>query len=171
MTELSTTYLGLRLRSPLIASASPATSTVDGLRRLEDAGVGAVVLPSLFEEQLEHEEHAVGRFLDLGQGHPEAAGYFPDLEDHATGPDRHLALVEEARAAVEVPVVASLNGVTSAGLARHALERLLGGVEIARIVVDENREHGTRARPWSRAARLPRADRAPLPSAAPSPPP
>jgi dihydroorotate dehydrogenase (fumarate) len=120
MSELSTTYLGLRLRSPLIASASPATSTVDGLRRLDEAGVGAVVLPSLFEEQLEQEAHALGRFLDLGEGHPEAAGYFPDLDDYVTGPDRYLALVEDARSAIGVPVVASLNGVTSEGLARHA---------------------------------------------------
>jgi dihydroorotate dehydrogenase (fumarate) len=120
MSELSTTYMGLRLRSPLIASAGPTTSTVERLRLLDEAGVGAVVLPSLFEEQLERDELALGRFLDLGQSHPEAAGYFPDLEDYATGPDRYLALVEEARAAVEVPVVASLNGATSDGLVRHA---------------------------------------------------
>ena len=120
MSDLSTTYLGLALRSPLIASSSPATSTVDGLRRLDEAGVGAVVLPSLFEEQLERDAKALGRYLDLGQSHPEAAGYFPDLEDYATGPDRYLALVEEARAAVSMPVLASLNGNTSEGLARHA---------------------------------------------------
>jgi dihydroorotate dehydrogenase (fumarate) len=120
MSDLSTSFLGLRLRSPLIASSSPATSTVDGLRRLDEAGVGAVILPSLFEEQLEHEAHALGRFLDLGQGHPEAAGYFPDLDDYVTGPDRYLALVEDAREAIAVPVLASLNGVTSDGLARHA---------------------------------------------------
>jgi dihydroorotate dehydrogenase (fumarate) len=120
MSDLSSTYLGLRLRSPLIASSSPATSTVEGLQRLADAGVGAVVLPSLFEEQLEADAQALGRYLDLGQGHPEAAGYFPDLEDYVTGPDRYLALVEDARAAIDVPVLASLNGVTSDGLARHA---------------------------------------------------
>jgi dihydroorotate dehydrogenase (fumarate) len=120
VSELSTTYLGLALRSPLVASAGPVTSTVEGLRRLDGAGVGAVVLPSLFEEQLEREALARGRFLDLGQGHPEAAGYFPELEDEATGPDRHLQLIEEARAAIEVPVVASLNGVTFDGVARYA---------------------------------------------------
>ncbi|MEL7206842.1 MAG: dihydroorotate dehydrogenase-like protein [Actinomycetota bacterium] len=120
MTDLATDYLGLRLRSPLIASSSPMTATVDRLRRLDDAGVGAVVLPSLFEEQLEADARTVGRVLDLGQGHPEAAGYFPDLDDYTTGPDRYLELVEQARAALEVPVLASLNGTTSELLVRHA---------------------------------------------------
>lgn len=120
MTDLTTTYLGLHLRSPVVASSSPVTGDPDLLRRLDDAGVGAVVLPSLFEEQIEHEAMEVDRMLATGaEATGEAAGYFPDLDSYNTGPDRYLAQVAEAKAILSVPVIASLNATTSGGWVRY----------------------------------------------------
>ncbi len=119
--DLRTRYLGLELRSPLVASASPLTGDLDGLRRLDDAGVGAVVLPSLFEEQLSHDQVELDRLLLTTSEHQgEALSYFPDLEDYNTGPWSYLDLVEQAKQALQVPVVASLNGTTTGGWVRHA---------------------------------------------------
>lgn len=121
MTELASEYLGLALRSPLVASSSPLTGHLDDLRRLEDAGVGAVVLPSLFEEQIEHESLQVDRVLETGaEMFGEARTFFPELEDYDTGPDRYLDLVRRAREALEVPVIASLNGTSPGGWVEHA---------------------------------------------------
>ncbi|HEY7605994.1 MAG TPA: dihydroorotate dehydrogenase-like protein [Actinomycetes bacterium] len=97
------------MRSPLVASASPLTGTLDGLRRLEAAGAAAVVLPSLFEEQLNLEADQVGRLLERGADSLSAA---LALDDYNAGPYGYLALVEKARATLEIPVIASLNGVT-----------------------------------------------------------
>jgi dihydroorotate dehydrogenase (fumarate) len=108
MADLRTRYLGMELRSPLVASSSPLTGSLDGLRRLEVAGAGAVVLPSLFEEELAAEPSPGGD----GPGAAEA-GY-------GAGPAAYLALVAEAKAALEIPVVASLNGVSRGGWASYA---------------------------------------------------
>ncbi|HSK95745.1 MAG TPA: hypothetical protein VK891_03930, partial [Euzebyales bacterium] len=119
--ELGTSYLGLHLRSPLVASAGPLTGRVDSLRALEDAGVAAVVLPSLFEEQVVHDELQTTELFEMGTGsNPEATGYFPDLDAFETVVDRYLRHVEEARRALSVPVIASLNGTTPGGWARYA---------------------------------------------------
>jgi dihydroorotate dehydrogenase (fumarate) len=119
--DLSTTYLGLSLRSPLVASSGPLTARIDTLRALEQAGVGAVVLPSLFEEQVEHEAVQAGRLADLGaDSNPEATSYFPDLAEAESVGDRYLRHVAEAKHALSVPVVASLNGVTPGGWVRYA---------------------------------------------------
>lgn len=121
MTDLGTRYLGLDLRSPLAASASPLTGTLDGLRRLEDAGAAAVVLPSLFEEQLTHEALEIDRILATGaESFPEALSYFPEMRDYNTGPDRYLELVARAKEALAIPVIPSLNGVTPGGWVHHA---------------------------------------------------
>jgi len=121
MTRLRTTYLGLELRSPLVASASPLTRELDSLRRLEEAGAAAVVLPSLFEEQIAHEALELDRLMDTGaESFGEALGYFPALDDHPTGPDRYLELVQEAKGALSIPVIASLNGTTAGGWVHHA---------------------------------------------------
>ena len=119
MTELTTRYLGLELRSPIVASASPLTGDVQALRELEAAGAGAVVLPSLFEEQLVHESLAVDHLLSTAAG-AEADGFFPALDDYNTGPDHYLDLLERAKEAVDIPVIASLNGVSSGGLIHYA---------------------------------------------------
>jgi dihydroorotate dehydrogenase (fumarate) len=119
--ELSTRYLGLTLRNPLVAAASPLSHTVDGVRRLADAGVGAVVLYSLFEEQLHREAEQNVRLAEAGaEGFAEALSYFPAgaAEDH--GPRRYLSLLERAAGAVSVPVIGSLNGSTPGSWARYA---------------------------------------------------
>jgi dihydroorotate dehydrogenase (fumarate) len=119
--DLSTRYLGFDLRSPLVASASPITGELDVLRRLESLGVGAVVLPSLFEEQIEHEESQLLRLRDTGaESFGEALDYFPDLELYNSGPDVYLRKVEEARKALSIPVIASLNGASSGGWVHYA---------------------------------------------------
>jgi dihydroorotate dehydrogenase (fumarate) len=121
MADLSTRYLGLRLRTPLVASSSPLTGNLAGLRRLEDAGASAVVLPSLFEEQLTGEAMEIDRLLETGaETFGEALGYFPSLDDYNTGPDHYLELVQKAKEVLDVPVIASLNGTTPGGWLEHA---------------------------------------------------
>ena len=128
--DLSTTYLGLQLRSPLVASSGPLTGRIDSLRALEQAGVAAVVLPSLFEEQIEHEDMQADRLGDLGSdSNPEATSYFPDLADYESVADRYLRHVEEAKKALSIPVIASLNGVTAGGWVRYARLLELAGAD------------------------------------------
>ena len=116
MTDLRTSYLGLALRSPVVASPGPFTGNLDRLRDLERAGVGAVVLPSLFEEQIEHEEMATHNLMLAGaELSPEAHGFFPEMESYRTGPDSYLKLIGEAKKALSVPVIPSLNGYTPGG--------------------------------------------------------
>jgi dihydroorotate dehydrogenase (fumarate) len=117
MVDLHSRYLGLELRTPLVASASPLTGSLDGLRRLEAAGAGAVVLPSLFEEQLTVEAREVGRLLEGGADSLSAA---LALDDYNAGPYGYLALVEKAKATLSIPVIASLNGVTRGAWVEHA---------------------------------------------------
>jgi len=119
--ELSTTYMGLALRNPLVASASPLSHTVDGVRRLADAGVGAVVLHSLFEEQLREESVLNARLADAGsESFAESLSYFPAEVEEDAGPHNYLSLLERSAGAVEIPVIASLNGVTPAGWTDYA---------------------------------------------------
>jgi dihydroorotate dehydrogenase (fumarate) len=119
--ELATDYMGLALRNPLVASASPLSETVDGVRRLADAGVGAVVLYSLFEEQLLREAERNALLADAGtESFAESLSYFPSAADEEVGPRRYLSLLERAADAVDVPVIASLNGVTPGGWTRYA---------------------------------------------------
>jgi dihydroorotate dehydrogenase (fumarate) len=119
--ELATDYMGLALRNPLVASASPLSHTVDGVRRLADAGVGAIVLHSLFEEQLQEEAELNARLADAGtESFAESLSYFPSVAEEQTGPAPHLNLLERAAAAVDIPVIASLNGVTPGGWTAYA---------------------------------------------------
>ena len=128
--DLSTSYLGLALRNPLVASASPISNTLDGVRQLADAGVGAIVLYSLFEEQLRQEAERNARLADAGtDSFAEALSYVPaDTEAEAAEagtadeptPRRYLSLLERAAAAVEIPVIGSLNGVTPGGWTSYA---------------------------------------------------
>lgn len=120
--DLATTYLGLRLRNPVVASSSPLTGQLASLRALDQAGVGAVVLPSLFEEQLEHEARQVDRYLGLSADvNPEAtSGYAPVLDDYNHGSVRYLRLIRDAKQTVSVPVIASLNGSTRGGWTQYA---------------------------------------------------
>ncbi len=119
--RLRSRYLGLDITSPLVASASPLTGQFESLEQLAQAGIGAVVLPSLFEEQIEHEEGRVAHLHDFGaDAFPEALDYFPELESYNTGPDRYLRTIEEAKQRLDVPVIASLNGSTRGGWVRYA---------------------------------------------------
>ena len=132
--DLSTRYLGLQLKHPIVASASPLTASVDSLKRLQDAGVAAVVLPSLFEEQIEHEEMATHNLMMFGSElSPEAHGFFPEMQNYRTGPDNYLNLISEAKRALSVPVVASLNGHTPGGwtnMARQFQEAGADAIEL-----------------------------------------
>lgn len=119
--DLSTRYLGLTLKNPLVASASPLNVEVANIRALEDAGAAAVVLPSMFEEQLEREVELMDRLIhDSAESFPEALSYFPKHADYHPGPDLYLELLRKAREAVDIPVVASLNGITNHGWIDYA---------------------------------------------------
>jgi dihydroorotate dehydrogenase (fumarate) len=119
--DLSTEYMGLPLRNPLVASASPLSRTVDGVQRLADAGVGAIVLYSLFEEQLRREAAQNARLADAGtESFAESLSYFPAEAEEDPGPRRYLSLLDRAATAVDVPVIASLNGVTPGGWTGYA---------------------------------------------------
>jgi len=121
MTDLTTRYLGLDLASPLVAAASPLCEDLDNLRRLEDAGAAAVVLHSLFEEQLTRESAALDRALSAGaDSNPEALSYFPDLQSYNLGPDGYLEHIRKAKAALGIPVIGSINGVSSGSWVDYA---------------------------------------------------
>ena len=111
MTDLHTEYLGLRLRSPIVASAGPLTSDPERIVRLEQAGAGAVVLPSLFEEQIEHDTNEIDRLYSMHQdSFVEAASMHPDIGADGGADDRYFELIAAAKRAVDIPVIASLNG-------------------------------------------------------------
>lgn len=119
--DLSAHYLGLNLPNPLVASASPLASSVDGVRRLARGGVAAVVLPSMFEEELHREAAQNAVLLQAGtDSFPESLSYFPDIATPEPNPHRYLSLVERAAATVDVPVIASLNAITAGGWTQYA---------------------------------------------------
>jgi dihydroorotate dehydrogenase (fumarate) len=121
MTDLSTTYMGLRLKHPIVASAGPLSHTLDGIRQLEDAGAAAIVLFSLFEEQIRLENAATEHLIGVGaESFPEALDYFPAVGDYEVGPEPYLELIRRARETTDVPIIASLNGVTSEGWVDYA---------------------------------------------------
>jgi dihydroorotate dehydrogenase (fumarate) len=125
MTALDTTYLGLPLRSPIVASAGPLTGDPDTAARLADAGAGALVLPSLFEEEIVHEHVQLTAALEAGTEHfAEALDYFPAPSEFPSAPNRYLGNLERTKARVSVPVIASVNAFSPGGWVRYA--RLLG---------------------------------------------
>ncbi len=119
--DLRTRYLGLTLNNPLVASPSPLTEDVSNLRKMEDAGAGAVVLHSLFEEQIRLEAEGLDASLAMGEvAGPDAPTFFPDLSSYKIGPEAYLELIGKAKAAVKIPVIASLNGVSTGGWIEYA---------------------------------------------------
>jgi dihydroorotate dehydrogenase (fumarate) len=114
--DLTTKYLGMELKNPIVHSASPLAEDLDKIKRMEEVGVAAVVMPSLFEEQFRHETHELHHHLTHGtESYAESLSYFPDLNEYVTGPDEYLERIREAKAAVSVPIIGSLNGVTDGG--------------------------------------------------------
>src|SRR5579864_1014343 len=123
MSDLTTQYLGLQLRTPLVASASPLSQEVSSIRRLEDVGAAAVVLYSLFEEQLRQESLELDYHLTAGtDSFAESLTYFPQASEYRLGPEGYLEHIRKARQAVGIPIIASLNGATAGGWAEYAKE-------------------------------------------------
>ncbi len=119
--DLSTNYLGLELKNPLVASASPVTSKLESLRRLEEAGAAAAIMHSLFEEQIVHEEIELGNLYEAhANSFAESLGFFPELEDYHTGPGDYLNTIEGAKREMSIPIIASLNGSSQGGWMRYA---------------------------------------------------
>ena len=114
--DLTTTYMGLKLKNPLVPGAGPLTGEVDSIRKLEDAGAAAVVLHSLFQEQLEHDAIELDYHLEHGtESYVEATSYFPQVDEFRLGPEDYLEHIAKTKQAVGIPVIASLNGVSPAG--------------------------------------------------------
>jgi dihydroorotate dehydrogenase (fumarate) len=128
--DLTTSYMGLALKNPFVASASPLSESVDTIRRLEDHGASAVVMFSLFEEQIRYDREAMEHFMGLGrESVGEALSYFPEVAEYDVGPAQYLELIRKASAAVEIPVVASLNGVTQRGWTGFAKDMQAAGAK------------------------------------------
>ena len=119
--NLTTNYLGLLLKNPIVASSSPLSHTVDSIRRLEDAGAAAVVMYSLFEEQIGFDSYYIDYHLTQGiDSHAESISYFPDMRSYNVGPDEYLNLIRRAKEAVDIPIIGSLNGASVGGWTDYA---------------------------------------------------
>lgn len=119
--DLRTTYLGMDLKHPIVASASPLSKSLDGIKRMEDAGASAIVMFSLFEEQLRHDTESFEFLAGSGtESFAEALSYFPAVDDYRVGPDGYLDLIRRASEACHVPIIASLNGITNTGWTEYA---------------------------------------------------
>jgi len=121
MIDLSTNYLGLHLKNPVVVSASPLTERLENFPRMRDAGASAIVMYSLFEEQIEAESENIDSALEYGtNSYAESTSYLPDMPKYHIGPDRYLDLLQKAKKSVDIPIIASLNGKSRGGWSRHA---------------------------------------------------
>src|SRR5215467_8919106 len=121
MTDLSTTYLGLHLKNPLVASASPLSKKIDRARNLEEAGIATIVMYSLFEEQIIHESLELDHYLNQGsESYPEALSYLPDGGLYAIRPEKYLDQVTALKKILHIPVIGSLNGISKGGWTSYA---------------------------------------------------
>jgi dihydroorotate dehydrogenase (fumarate) len=128
--DLSTTYMGLKLKNPLVPSASPLSRDIPNVKVMEDMGAAAVVLESLFEEQIQHEKNEMDHFLSQGtESFAESLSYFPDAEMYNFGPDEYLEHIRQAKEAVDIPVIASLNGVSTGGWTEYARKMQQAGAD------------------------------------------
>jgi dihydroorotate dehydrogenase (fumarate) len=119
--DLSTTYLGLKLKNPIVPSASPLSHTLDSMKRLEDAGAAAIVMYSLFEEQITHEAAELDHYLSYGtETYAEALTYFPEPQEFHLGPDEYVNLLRKAKESLKIPVMGSLNGISTGGWINYA---------------------------------------------------
>ena len=134
--DLTTTYMGLELSGPLAASASPLSREIDDIRRLEDAGASAVVLYSLFQEQIEQEAEELDYFLHYGsERFAESLTYYPEVEDFVRGPQEYLDHVSAAKKAVDIPVIASMNGISTGGWISQARQVEQAGADALELNV------------------------------------
>ena len=130
MIDFSTRYLGLKLKGPIVVSSTPLSETLDNIRRMEDAGASAIVLTSLFEEQLDLESKALDEDLSRGtESFAESLGYLPDLDDYRMTQDVYLNHLRRAKQAVHIPILASLNGATTGGWVRYAKDMEQAGAD------------------------------------------
>src|SRR5512135_1688349 len=121
MVDLTTTYLGIQLKNPLVASPSPLSEKVESVKKLEDAGISAIVMHSLFEEQVIHESLELDYFLNQGtESFAEALTYFPDVGRYSLAPEKYIHALEKTKRAVNIPVMGSLNGVSTGGWIEYA---------------------------------------------------
>ncbi len=136
MVDLSTTYMGLTLKNPIVPSASPLSADLDTVRRMEDAGAAAVVLPSLFEEQVEFEAESLAHFLEHGTySFAEALTYFPPLHEYRRGPEEYVEHIRRCKEAVDIPIIASLNGISTGGWIRYAQKFQQAGADAVELNV------------------------------------
>jgi len=134
--ELSTTYLGLKLKNPIVASASPLSRSMDSMHQLEDAGASAIVMHSLFEEQIIHEAASMDHYKSYGtESFAEALTYFPDTGDYHFAPEEYLELVAKAANKLEIPVIASMNGITPGGWTSYAKKIVEAGASALELNV------------------------------------
>ncbi len=134
--DLTTEYMGIKLKNPLVASASPLSEKVDNIKKMEDAGIAAVVQHSLFEEQLRAEAKAGVHFSEQGtESFAEATDYFPKVTDYILGPDEYLDLVAKAKKAVDIPVIGSLNGYSTGGWVKYAKDIESAGADALELNV------------------------------------
>lgn len=121
MVDLSTTYMGLALKNPVVPSASPLSADLDNIKRMEDAGAAAIVLHSLFEEQIEFEAKALNHFLERGtESFAEALSYFPEVHEYRREPEDYVEHIRQAKESVDIPIIASLNGISTGGWTSYA---------------------------------------------------
>ena len=114
--DMTTTYMGLRLKNPIVPSSSPLSHSVDSIRRLEDAGAAAVVMYSLFEEQITSESYYLDYYLSHGtDSYGESLSYFPEMRGYNVGPDDYVDLIRRAKESVDIPIIGSLNGISTGG--------------------------------------------------------
>ena len=136
MMDLSTTYLGMTLRTPLVPSASPLSEEIGNIKRMEDAGASAVVLYSLFEEQLVQDRYELHHHLTQGvESYAEALTYFPEPAQFHLGPEEYLNHIRKAKAAVGIPVIASLNGTSMGGWTSYARQMQQAGANAMELNV------------------------------------
>ncbi len=134
--DLTTTYLGLKLRSPLVPSASPLTEDVSNIKRMEDAGAAAVVLHSLFEEQLSQDAAEMAKRLEHGtESFAESLSYFPEPSEYRLGPEEYLELIRSAKESVKIPIIASLNGSSLGGWTAYAKQLEKAGADAIELNV------------------------------------
>ena len=132
--NLTTRYLGLKLRTPLVPSASPLSQSLDNIKRMEDAGASAVVFHSLFEEQLRRERHELHHYLSQGtESHAEALTYFPEPAEFKVGPEAYVEHIAKAKAAVSIPLIGSLNGTTFGGWMTYARQIQEAGADALEV--------------------------------------